>query len=485
MKISEILNGIQHCLIQGSLDVNLRQIQYDSRKVKNGDLFFCITGFQTDGHKFVSNAIKAGAIALVCEKELKGIPDNISVIKVENSRKTLALCAANYYKNPSEKMNLIGVTGTNGKTTITYLILSILNQIQHKVGLIGTIENRIGDRVLHTERTTPESLDLQELFNEMEQEQISDVVMEVSSHSLALDRVAGCHFDIAIFTNLTQDHLDYHKTMENYRAAKGLLFEMSKAAVINMDDEAGAYMMEKAKGKKIITTGINKKADLWAENIHITADGVTFTLEYQEKEYPVKLNIPGKFSIYNALSAIGACLLMKIPMESILKGLESNSGVPGRLQTVASKKGFNAIVDYAHTPDGLKNILETVQEFVVGKMITIFGCGGDRDKTKRPIMGEIAGSLSDFCIITSDNPRTEKPEIILDEIEVGMKKTDCGYIKIINRKDAIFYAVKMANPGDIIVIAGKGHENYQIFANETIHFDDVEVVKEAFDKAEG
>ena len=297
----------------------------------------------------------------------------------------------------------------------------------------------------------------------MLKENVSDVVMEVSSHSLDLHRVDKCNYDIGIFTNLTQDHLDYHITMENYKKAKGILFALAKKAVINMDDEAGKYMLSVAGDKPIITYGIDHDADIKAEDISITADGVKFKLEYSGKEYNAELNIPGKFSIYNALGAIGACLLMGIDMETILEGLKNNKGVQGRFQTVKNKKGFNAIVDYAHTPDGLENILKTANEFVTGKIITVFGCGGDRDRTKRPIMGEIAGKLSDYCIITSDNPRTEDPELILDDVEVGMKRTNCEYVKMVDRKEAIFAAVSMAKEGDVVVIAGKGHENYQIF----------------------
>lgn len=480
MNISTVMDGIEYELIQGSIEVDFNEICYDSRLVNKNDLFVCILGLQTDGHNFAQKAIEKGASVLICEKELYDIPYAVTVIKVADSRKALALAAANFYAHPSKSMKLIGITGTNGKTTTTYLIQSILNLIEKKVGIIGTIENRIGDKVLHTERTTPESLELQKLFYDMQKEQVTDVVMEVSSHSLALNRVAGCNFDIAIFTNLTQDHLDYHKTMESYKAAKGKLFEMCQSAVINMDDDAGLYMAEKANGKKIITTAIDREADLKAENIHISADGVTFTLVYEKRDYTVKLNIPGKFSIYNALGAIGACILSDISIETILEGLLMNKGVPGRFQTIKSSKGFNAIVDYAHTPDGLKNILDTAHDFVKGNIITVFGCGGDRDRTKRPLMGEIAGKLSDFCIITSDNPRTEQPELILDDVEIGTKRTGCSYEKIVDRKEAIFHAVKLAKPGDVVVIAGKGHENYQIFKNETIHFDDVEIVKEAF-----
>ena len=479
MKVKNLLCNIEYKLLQGSVDTEIKKVEYDSRKVSENDAFLCITGFKTDGHKYALNAVKSGASVIFCEKEIEGIDENVTVIKFENTRKALAHIAAEFYGRPSERMNVVGVTGTNGKTTTTFLIKSVLDKIGHKTGIIGTIENRIGDEIIPTERTTPESLELQELFKRMADEGCKDVVMEVSSHALDLHRVDEIRYNIGIFTNLTQDHLDYHITMENYKIAKSLLFERCLSSVINIDDEAGDFMVSKSKGR-VITFAIDKKADLQAENIHISADGVKFTLDYEGKEYPVSLNTPGKFSIYNALGAIGACILMGIDMNTIIEGLSENKGVSGRFQTVRSKRGFNAIVDYAHTPDGLENILKTAKEFVKGRIITVFGCGGDRDRTKRPIMGEIAGIYSDYCVITSDNPRTEDPTRILDDVEPGTKKSGCEYIKIVDRREAINYAVKMAKEGDVVVVAGKGHENYQIFADKTIHFDDVEEVRKAF-----
>lgn len=479
MKVEKILHDIEYKLIQGSVETEFEKIEYDSRKVSKGDAFVCVTGFKTDGHNYVESAIKSGATVIFCERELENIDESVTVIQFENTRKALAHISAEYYGRPSERMNVIGVTGTNGKTTTTFLVKSILDKIGHKTGIIGTIENRIGDRIIPTERTTPESLELQELFKTMADEGCQDVVMEVSSHALDLHRVDDIRFNVGIFTNLTQDHLDYHVTMENYKKAKGLLFERCLASVVNIDDEAGEYMVSVSKGK-VITFAIDKNADLKAEDIHISADGVEFKLEYDGKEYPVSLNTPGKFSIYNALGAIGACILMGIDMDTIISGLKENKGVNGRFQTVRSKRGFNAIVDYAHTPDGLENILKTAKEFVKGRIITVFGCGGDRDRTKRPIMGEIAGIYSDYCIITSDNPRTEDPAQILDDVEPGTKKSGCDYTKIVDRGEAIKYAIDMAKEGDVVIVAGKGHENYQIFADKTIHFDDVEEVKKAF-----
>ena len=480
MNLKELLCNIEYELIKGNINSEFNKIEYDSRKINGNDIFVCIKGFNTDGHKYALSSIKSGASIIICENNIKEISnENITIIKVNNTRKALAYISSRYYNNPSEKMNIIGVTGTNGKTTTTFLIKSVLDKIEHKTGIIGTIENRIGDKVIQTERTTPESLELQQLLKNMYDEDCNDVVMEVSSHALDLNRVDYVNYNIGIFTNLTQDHLDYHITMDNYRAAKSILFENCEKSVINIDDKSGEYMIKKAKGS-VLTFGIDNDADIKAENIIIDADGVNFEICYKNKKYSVKINTPGKFSIYNALGAIGACIFMNIDINIIIKAISENKGVNGRFQTIKNKKGFNVIVDYAHTPDGLENILKTTKEFVKGNIITVFGCGGDRDKTKRPIMGEIAGIYSDYCVITSDNPRTENPDLILDDIEVGIKKTNSDYIKIVDRKEAINYTINMAKKDDVIIIAGKGHENYQIFADKTIHFDDVEEVKKAF-----
>lgn len=479
MKLKQLLEGISYEVQQGTVELEISEIQYDSRKVEKDSLFVCITGFQTDGHKYIPMAVEKGAVALLCEHAVENVPENVTVIVTENNRKALAVVSANFYGHPSREMHAIGVTGTNGKTSTTYLMKSILDRVGGKVGIVGTIENRIGDKVLKAERTTPESKELQALFRQMKEEDVTDVVMEVSSHSLDLHRVDGIAFDVAIFTNLTQDHLDYHITMENYKAAKGMLFERAAKSVINMDDATGAYMKEKSVGE-VLTIGVDTKADLMAENIDISADGTAFDMVWKGQKYPVKLATPGRFSVYNALGAAGACLMLGIGVEDVVAGLTENPGVSGRFQTVRSKKGCQAVVDYAHTPDGLENVLNTANEFVKGKLIAVFGCGGDRDRTKRPIMGEIGGKLAGYCIITSDNPRTEDPVAILADVEEGVKKTDCPYEKIVDRREAINRAVEMAGEGDVILIAGKGHETYQIFANETIHFDDMEEVRKAF-----
>lgn len=483
MKLSVLLKNEKYSVMSGNDNIDVTSIEYDSRKVKNGSVFVCITGFKTDGHKYIDSAVKNGAVAVVVEKDAT-VPEGITCIKADNTRHTLASMSAQFYNNPSEKMRLIGVTGTNGKTTTTYLIKSILEAQGRKTGIIGTIQNCIGDKVLHADRTTPESLELQELFDEMYKEGVNDVIMEVSSHSLDLHRVDCCDFDLGMFTNLTEDHLDYHITMENYRDAKAILFGMCKNSVINIDDPYGEYMVSKATGN-ILTTGIeNPKANMNAVNLVMKPNGVEFDVEYKNEKHHIIYSVPGKFSVYNALAAIAAGVVLNVPMETIIKGIKDVKGVKGRFEPVKTYNDITAIVDYSHTPDSLENMLNTAKEFVKGRIITVFGCGGDRDKLKRPIMGEIAGRLSDFCIITSDNPRSEDPQTILDEIEPGTAKTGCEYVKICDRKEAIFYAVKMAKPHDFIAVAGKGHEDYQIFADRTIHFDDAEVLLEAFKEIE-
>lgn len=479
MQLKELLQSVSYTVLQGKDDIEILAPVYDSRKVEKGDLFVCITGFQTDGHKYIPMALEKGAVALLVEHPVTGLNENITVIQTENNRKALAVLACNYYGHPTKDMNVVGVTGTNGKTTTTYLVRSVLEHIGRKTGIIGTIENRIGDTVIHAERTTPESLELQALLHRMKEENVHDVMMEVSSHSLDLHRVDGIAYDVAVFTNLTQDHLDYHKTMENYKIAKSLLFARSKHSVINLDDAAGSFMAECAAGD-VLTYAIDHQADLKAEDISITAEGTSFTLVYQGTHYPVKLHTPGRFSVYNALGAIGACLYLGVDMTQILQGLAETQGVSGRFQTVRNKKGFQAVVDYAHTPDGLENVLKTAAEFTKGKIIAVFGCGGDRDKTKRPIMGRIGGENAGYCIITSDNPRTEDPEQIISEVEAGTKETGCPYERQVDRRKAIQRAVALAKEGDVILIAGKGHETYQIFPEGTIHFDDVEEVRNAF-----
>ncbi len=459
-------------------EVEISGIQYDSRQVQPGDMFVCIPGFETDGHKFAKMAEQNGAALIVAERE---IDVDVPVCYVGDSRKAVARAACEFYDNPSSKFCLIGVTGTNGKTSTTYLIKSILEKAGKCVGIIGTNQNIIGDKVLVTQSTTPttpNALELQQLFAEMAEGGAEYVVMEVSSHALALDRVYGCKFDVGIFTNLTRDHLDFHKTMESYFAAKAKLFEVSAKGVVNIDDEAGKRIVSEKTGCSILTVGLEEGAQMRAHDVDITARGTRFILDHEGNSYEMEIGIPGKFSVYNALSAIGASVQVGVDMEAIKSGLKEADGVLGRIEVVPTDTPYTVIIDYAHTPDGLENIISTVREFAKGRVITMFGCGGDRDATKRPIMGEIAGKLSDYSIITSDNPRTEDPEKIVREIEEGIKRTDAKYMVITDRREAIAYALGFAQKDDVIILAGKGQETYQIIGKEKYDFDErVEVYK--------
>jgi len=475
MLLSDLIKSLEKEYVIGDTNININKIAYDSRKVSENDIFVCIRGFKTDGHNYIQQAIERGAVAVVVEKDVENL--GVPVVKVADSREALAFMAAKFFGYPSNQFKLIGVTGTNGKTTTTYLIKSVLEHKGYKVGLIGTNQNMIGDMVIPTERTTPESLELQQLFFDMAKEKVDYVVMEVSSHSLELNRVAGCHYEVGIFTNITQDHLDFHITMENYLKAKAKLFNMCKIGVINIDDFRSQYILDTC-SCSTLCYGIDKKKDLYAENIQLSDKGVSFEVVANDKREIIELGIPGKFSVYNALASIGACLALGIDLEDIKAGLKKEKGVPGRAQLVPTGRDFSVLIDYAHTPDGLQNILSTVRDFAKGRVITVFGCGGDRDRTKRPIMGRIAGQLSDFCVITSDNPRTEDPMKIIRDIEEGIKDTGSSYVVIENRYQAIKYAITNAEKDDIIVLAGKGHETYQEINGVRYHFDENEVVRE-------
>ncbi len=474
MKLEDILCGMDYEITSGSDGVDINEIQYDSRKVKSGDVFICIKGYKTDGHNYIDNAFKNGASVIIYSESIESLPE-CTTIKVEDGRKTLAKASSNYYGNPSSRMKIIGITGTNGKTTSTFMIKSILESAGYKVGLVGTIANYIGNKKLHSERTTPESLELQRLFKEMVDEKVEYCVMEASSHSLYLNRVYSVEFCEAIFTNLTRDHLDFHKTFENYYQAKLILFKNTLNSIINIDDKYGARVYKDAIGNKV-TYAIEKPADVKADNINMHSRGVEFDVTYKSEKKHINLNIPGKYNVLNALGSIGACINEGIKLDVVKSGLEKLKAVPGRCELVTDgyNLGYEVIVDYAHTPDGLENILKSVREFTNGKLIAVFGCGGDRDNTKRPIMGKIGTDLSDFAVITSDNPRTEDPMEIIDEVVSGIEKQD--YIVIENRREAIKKAMEIAKEGDVIVIAGKGHEDYQILKDRTIHFDEREIV---------
>lgn len=455
-------------------DAEITGIAYDSRKVKPGDVFVCISGFETDGHKYAGKAVEKGAAAVIAEHAVDaGVPTAV----VENTRHALSYAADVFYGHPSGKFRLVGVTGTNGKTTTTFLVKSILEKAGHKVGLIGTNKNMIGERELPSERTTPESLELTELFAEMAKEGADFVVMEVSSHSLSLSRVEFCEFDVGAFTNLTQDHLDFHKTMENYLAAKKKLFDMCKTGVINADDEGGRKILADCSCVSV-SYGIDSAADILAGNIDYGAHGVDFDCDALGAAMRIHINTPGRFSVYNALAAVGICTALGISAEDISEGLRSVPGVCGRAEVVPTGRDYTVMIDYAHTPDGIENILKSIRGFAKGRIVILFGCGGDRDRTKRPKMGRIAGELADFCVVTSDNPRTEDPGEIIKEIIPGVEETGCPYTVIENRKEAIRYALDNAETGDVILLAGKGHETYQILKSGKIHFDEREIVHE-------
>ncbi len=466
--------NLKDILLSADVDIEVSGISYNSKETKPGDVFVAVTGFKTDGHKYINNAVEKGAVCVVCERRPEDT--DIPYVLVENSRKALAEMSCNFYGNPTKKLKLIGVTGTNGKTTVTYLVKHILEENGEKVGLMGTNKNMIGDSDYHTERTTPESLEMQKFFADMVEKNCTYAVMEVSSHSLELHRVAGCDYAVGAFTNLTQDHLDFHGDMENYYNAKAKLFEMCETGVINADDPYGERLLKGALCNKI-SYGINN-GNLIAENVEYTDKGVCFDCDNMR----IDLNIPGVFSVYNALTAIGICKACGIDDRVIERALNNAKGVKGRAEIVECDKDFTILIDYAHTPDGLENILSSVRKFSKGRLVVVFGCGGDRDKTKRPKMGRVAGRIADFCVVTSDNPRTEEPDAIIRDILDGMDDAMADYVVIENRRDAIEYAIKHARTDDVIVLAGKGHEDYQILKDKTIHFDEREIIQEILNR---
>ncbi len=475
MKISELLYGVDIVCKKGR-DREILSLSNNTAEVGRESLFFCIEGVKTDGHLFAEKAVKSGAVALVISKDIE-ISGDVTLIKVADTRIAMAQISSNFYGNPAAAMNITGITGTNGKTTSTFMLREILKGCGRKTGLLGTIYNIFNQETEEAKRTTPESMDLQWMFFKMQQNEVEECIMEVSSHSLQLNRVYGIRFKTAIFTNLTQDHLDFHITMENYFKAKLKLFENCENAIINIDDEYGRRIPKEVKCN-IITYGIENRGDIYAEDIIITGEGTSFKLCFKDESYPIKLHLPGKFNVYNALGCAAAALTLGVSPKEIIEGLEGLEKVPGRSEKINSKRGFTVVIDYAHSPDGIINILKTAREYTSNRLITLFGCGGDRDRGKRPLMGEAAGRLSDFCIVTSDNPRTEEPMAIINDILPGINKTKCSYCLIEDRKKAIEHALNIGQRGDVIVIAGKGHETYQVLKNRTIHFDEREIVHE-------
>ena len=477
MKLSELLMNIQTNSVYEDREVI--SVTDKSSEIVEGCVFVCIKGGRFDGHSVAAKAQLLGAAAVICEHSV-GVENEIIV---ENTRSAYSKICAAYFGNPSTKLHLIGVTGTNGKTTTTFIIKSILETLGEKVGLVGTVKNCVGDKEYEASLTTPDSKDLQKLFSEMVYDDCKYCVMEVSSQALAQGRVDGCHFDAALFTNLTQDHLDYHGSIENYMAAKHKLFEMCDKAIINADDKAAEYMVE---GTSCEVTTFSVKsdfADYTSKNIVHKPSRVQYDLVGKDNIGRAHVNIPGGFTVYNSMGAVICLTELGFEFSSVLSALRICMGVPGRVEIVPTETEYTVLIDYAHTPDGLENVISAMREVSEARIITVFGCGGDRDSTKRPIMGKIAGELSDVAVVTSDNPRTEDPDAIIDQIVAGMDNCKARVVRITDRTEAIRYALKEARKDDVVLLCGKGHETYQVLADGKIHFDEREIVKGILNEA--
>ncbi len=488
MQLNKILKGIENYKSKGDIEIDISSITDNSKDVTPGSLFVAVKGYDFDGHDFVNEAISNGAIALILDmnadlKKIK-IPDGITAIIVQDSRIALAVIACNFYGNSSKKFTLIGVTGTKGKTTTVYMIKAILEKAGKKVGMIGTIENFIGDKSLgESNRTTPGSIELQKMFYEMAKEKCDVVVMEVSSQSLKLNRVLGSYFDIGVFTNFSGDHISEkeHSDMDDYFKSKEKLFAMCSKGFVNADDFK-TWILEKDSPKCTFKSyGIDNTCDLLAKDVTITNTSVDYKIKISSKNERIRVNIPGRFSVYNSLAAISVAEELGVDIETIKEAL-LDVKVPGRSELVTTNEDFPIMIDYAHTVDSLSNILKAVKTYTRGKVICVFGCGGDRDREKRPLMGEVAGKIADYTIVTTDNPRTEKPEAIIKEIEAGISKTKGKYEIVVDRKEAIKTAITMMNKKDMVVICGKGHEKYQEINKEKIPFDEKEIIKEILEE---
>lgn len=474
MKLRELLQNVNVLESTADMEMEISFVTSDTRKeMTAGSLFVALNGFAFDGNRYISAAFDKGAAVVVTAKKPE---QDVPYVLVDNDRLALARIGANYYGHPADAMTMVGVTGTNGKTSVTWLLKQVLEKCRGaKVGLIGTMENHVGDLVLATDRTTPESIRLQELFAQMRDAGCRYVVMEVSSHAIALHRVEGIHFEVAGFTNLTEDHLDFHKTMENYGETKAQLFEHCNKAVVNGDSPWAERMVS---GKKIsvLTTAVDGFGDLKAENIEYSGEGLRFTAVYNHQSVAISVPIPGKFTVYNVLTVLGIAMQLGVSLEDAANALKTVRGVKGRVEVVPTPgKAFTILIDYAHTPDGLENVLSAVRGFCKGRLIAVYGCGGNRDKTKRPIMGEIGVRLADLAVITSDNPRKEEPGAIIQDILAGLADAK-NFVAIENRIEAIHYAINIAKEDDIIVLAGKGHETYQEVMGVKYHMDEREIV---------
>lgn len=482
MRLGDLLEGIEHQILRGEYDIEISGVEYDSRRVAPGSAFVCVAGFKTDGHNYVSQAVLSGAGAIISERAVE-TDGKCAVVLVRDARRVLSVLAARIFDHPTRSLRVVGVTGTNGKTTITHLIKAILEEAGHKVGLMGTLYASFQDYQESFANTTPESVDIERFCRKVLDGKGEYVVMEVSSHALDLGRVNQIDFDVAVFSNLTQDHLDYHKTLDNYREAKSLLFKnlelkIDKYAVINLDDDHAPAFIQAA-GVEKITFGITQTAIVKAVDAEISAGGSTFLVVYPDGELKINLRLAGLFSVYNALAAITFALREGIAPNIIQMALSKVKVVPGRFESIDEGQDFTVIVDYAHTPDGLENILKTARQIAKGRIITVFGCGGDRDRTKRPLMGGIAGRYSDFCIVTSDNPRSEEPLDIIEDILSGLREVNTAHYAVVpDRREAIRHAVYLGKTDDFVIIAGKGHENYQLIKGKTYPFDDRLVTRE-------
>jgi len=481
-RLAKLLRGIDARAAAAHGDQEISELAYDSRLVKPGTLFVAIRGEKTDGNKYVSDAVGRGAVAVISEQENPGgLPAEFPWIQVADARKALAISAANYYMRPAEVLKLVGVTGTNGKTTTSYLVDSILRTAGCEVGLLGTISYRLVRETLPAPNTTPESLDLQKYLAEIVRAGGTHAVLEASSHALAMDRLWGCPFAVAIFTNLTRDHLDYHKTFEEYFAAKRRLFEGTgsaapSTAVINSDDEYGQKLSGLA--STTLTYGLESGADITTRKPSVSLSGIEFIAETPAGKIEIRSKLVGQPNVYNILAATGAGVALALPLDVIARGVAQLSAVPGRFERIEVGQPFLVVVDYAHTDDALRNLLATATKLhPAGRIITLFGCGGDRDRTKRPLMGEAAGQASDIVVLTSDNPRSEDPLLIINDVIVGVQRTKAKVFVEPDRQKAIEIAIDEARSGDIVLLAGKGHESYQVLRDSTIEFDDREVAR--------
>ena len=496
MKLTEMLKTMEPLVVDGPQDQEITGITYDSRRVMPGNMFVAVRGERTDGHRFVDAAIDRGATAVMLERDA-GLSPRVTRIKVGDARRTMALAAASFFHHPSQQLKVVGITGTNGKTTTAFMVKGLMEAAGIPAGLLGTVQYEIGQRVIPASRTTPESVEIQNMMSQMVRTGCAGVAMEVSSHALDQQRVAGVDFDVAVFTNLTQDHLDYHHTMEHYFEAKLKLFtslgNIRKAgrAVVNVDSDYGRRIIERLDGigpslggdNAVLTYGVLNDAMIRAHDVRVSSEGTFFVARTPAGETPIAMPLIGRYNVANALAAIGAGLALGLDLGTIERALSQMHPVPGRLEMMMAGQPFRIYVDYAHTPDALRNVLMTVGELTKGRLILVFGCGGDRDKSKRLPMGRVACELADFSILTNDNPRTEDPREILNHVELGFPATACGNYQIIeDRREAIERALDIARPGDAVLVAGKGHECYQEFADTVVPFSDRQVIWEYFNR---